>query len=145
MSDLQQMQRLTWMSALAQHLARTITPFLPADRELIATGMELAVVVRREGAPLRVATTHQLPTPGEASILDADAADEVLRDVQDEIALHLGAAWPLSTQGTGLRAVARPDGDAIALAFEPRSGDPAEALVLEPFRPPSPDGTRIAG
>ncbi|WP_345411406.1 hypothetical protein [Actinomycetospora chlora] len=92
-----------------------------------------------------MAATHQLPTPGEASTLDAGAVDEVLRDLQDEIALHLGEAWPLSARGTALRGVARPAGESIALAFEARSGDSADSLVLEPFVPPSPDGTRIAG
>jgi hypothetical protein len=126
--------------ALGEHLARVLTPLLPADRELLAVGPTLAVVVRRDGEPLRVAVTHPLPAH-----VDRAGVDEVLREVQDEIALHLGSAWPVSSRGTALRAVARTSGDAIALSFEPRSGDPSESLVLEPFRPPSPDGTRVAG
>lgn len=146
MSDLQQLFRMTWMGALGQHLAAVVTPLLPADRELVATGTELAIMVRRDGSPLRVAVTHQLPTPGEASVLDAAAADEVLRDLQDEIAIHLGEAWPVSTGGQPLRAVARPSGEAIGLFFEPRSGDVAETLTLDPFVPPPPlEEARIAG
>ncbi|MEJ2865679.1 hypothetical protein [Actinomycetospora flava] len=146
MTDLQHLFGMTWMAALGQHLARVLTPLLPADRELVATGLELAVMVRREGTPLRVGTTMQLPTPGSASVLDAAAVDEVLRDVQDEIAIYLARAWPDPVAGRALHPAARSSCEVIALSFEPRSGDATESVVLEPFvPPPPPDEARVAG
>jgi hypothetical protein len=51
-------------------------------------------MIRREGAPLKVAVAFHLPAPGEASDLDAETVDPVFRDLQDEIVLHLGKTWP---------------------------------------------------
>jgi len=146
MTELTQQDRLLWMAALGQHLATVLTPLLPGERELVATGTELAVMVRRANAPLKVALTFPLPTPGDASVLGAAAVDEVLRDLQDEIVIHLGQTWPTASDGRMLRAVARPAGDdAIELAFEPRPGDAAEALTLEAFVPPPVGHVRTAG
>ncbi|GAA4943652.1 hypothetical protein EV188_104349 [Actinomycetospora succinea] len=146
MTELQEMHGIAWVAALGQHLAAVVTPLLPGDRELVATGSELAVMVRRDGAPLRVATSYRLPTPSARSVLDAGAVDEILRDLQDDIAVHLGCAWPTAASGTTLSAVARDADGVIEIAFEPRRGDPAEAIVLEPFvPPPPPDEARVAG
>lgn len=145
MTELTQQERLVWMGALAEHLATVLTPVLPPERELVATGAELAVIVRRPNAPLRVASTYPLPTPGESSVLGADAVDEVLRDLQDEIVLHLGEAWPTAESGQMLRARARPSDDAVAISFEASPGDREGALVLEPFVPPARGKARVAG
>ncbi|WP_433784430.1 hypothetical protein ACQPX6_29800 [Actinomycetospora sp. CA-101289] len=145
MPELTQQAGRIWMAALAEHLASVLTPLLPSDRELVATGAELAVMIRREGAPLKVALTFPLPTPGEAPVLDAETVDEVFRDLQDEIVLHLGETWPTAPDGRVLRARARETDGAVGLGFEPTSGDPAQALALEVFVPPSVEGPRAAG
>lgn len=146
MDDLLNLWRLSWVGELGRHLARVLTPLLPDDRELLATGTELAIVRRTEDAPLAVAVTYPLPTPGEGAVLDAGAVATVLGEVQDEIALHLARAWPVSDSGAALTAQARPSGDAIALSFEPRSGDAEDTIVLPPFMPPPPlENARVAG
>ena len=146
MTDLQHVYGRMWVSALGEHLARVITPLLPEGEELVASGSELAVMVRREGTPLRVAMSFQLPTPGPASALDAAAVEEVVRDLQDEIAIQVAQVWPASPSGHGLHPKARSSGTAIALSFEPRSGDAAGTIVLEPFVPPPPPReARVAG
>lgn len=145
MPELTQQAGRIWMAALAEHLASVLTPLLPPDRELVATGTELAVMVRRDGAPLKVALTFPLPAPGEASVLDAETVDEVFRDLQDEIVLHLGHTWPTDPDGRMLRATARETDGAVGLAFEPPSNDSAQALELEAFFPPAVGGARAAG
>jgi hypothetical protein len=92
-----------------------------------------------------VALTFPLPAPGEASVLDAETVDEVFRDLQDEIVLHLGETWPTAPGGRMLRATARESDGAVDLGFEPTSGDSAEALELESFVPPGIGGARVAG
>lgn len=142
MTELTQQERLAWMGALGQHLASVLSPLLPPERELVATGPELAVMVRRPDAPLKVAVTFTLPTPSESSVLGAAVADEVLRDLQDEIVLHLGETWPTDEDGRMLRATARSSGDAVALSFESVSGEVRE---LPPFVPPPLANARVAG
>ena len=144
MNDLQQLWRLQWMGELTRHLAAELTPLLPDDREVMATPQELSVVVRREGAPLRVATSMQLEPPGEGAVLDVRVASYLIRDLQDEIAIHLGRAWPVGDSGAALTGTATESPDGIALSFVSRAGD--EEIRLAPFRPPPGlDEARAAG
>ena len=145
MADLEQMWRETWMTELGKHLAAELTPLLPADRELVLTGRELAIMIRRDGAPLRAAVTHSLPVPGEHVDLGAAAAEQVLSELQDEVAVHLSRAWPVNDDGVSLHASAADAGDRIALAFVPRAADSTDAVVLAPFVPPQLDRARAAG
>ena len=141
MSDLQQLWRMSWVGELGRHLASVLTPLLPDDRELVSTGHELQVMVRRAGAPLSVARGYALPVPNEHANLDAVAVAYVLGDVQDEIALHLGRAWPLGESGAALTATATETSDGVALSFVSRTSD--EEIQLAPFRPPPPLGEAV--
>ena len=144
MSDLQQLWRLSWIGELARHLAGELSPLLPDDRELVAGPHDVTVMIRRDGAPLRLATSYLLPVPGDQAILDALAAGQILSEIQDEIAIHLGRAWPVGDSGAALTGTAAESPDGIALSFVSRAGD--EEIRLAPFRPPPGlDEARAAG
>ena len=134
MSDLQQLWRMSWVGELGRHLATVLAPLLPSDVELVVTAHELHMMSRRHGAPLTVAWGYALPVPNEHAILGAPLVDRVFSEVQDEIALGLGRAWPLAESGAALTATATEIRDGVALSFVSRTTD--DELHLEPFRPP---------
>ncbi len=135
-----------WLADLARYLASAVSPLLPAEREVVASGLQLSLVERRPDEPLVVALTMTLPVPDEESQVSARTAARVLRALQDEIALHLSRAWPLSRSGTALHVDVRETDVGIEMRFVSKSPNADDFLPLGTFVLPSPPArTVIAG
>ncbi|WP_433802584.1 hypothetical protein [Actinomycetospora sp. CA-084318] len=136
----QQSWHETWMASFGRHLATQLTPLLPAEHELVAMGRELSLIVRRDGAPLRIAVSYELPMPAPGAVLTAAAAEQLLGEVQDEVAQFLTRTWP---GDRGLHPRADDADGAIAMRFSARDG--SGAIELAPFVPPSTADAVAAG